>query len=103
MKAVEIFSEHSDPGKHVNNHLAHFLRQNLKRCWMSSSNAKTFKGRISDKDFGNLSARIALLGHRLYRTDPADGRMVYFIERMGLIQLADLDHAVTILTMMEAR
>jgi hypothetical protein len=68
---------------------------------MSSTN--TIKDRISDKDFGNLSARFALQGHRLYRTDPADGRVLYFIERLGLIQLADLDHAITILTMMEAR
>ena len=68
---------------------------------MSSTN--TIKDRISDKDFGNLSARFALQGHRLYRTDPADGRVLYFIERLGLIQLADLDHAIAILTMMEAR
>lgn len=70
---------------------------------MSSTNANTVKDRISDKDFENLKARFALRGHRLYRTDPADGRVLYFIERLGLIQLADLDHAVTILTMMEAR
>jgi len=68
---------------------------------MSSTNTVT--DRISDQDFGNLSARFALHGHRLYRTDPADGRVLYFIERLGLIQLADLDHAVSILTMMEAR
>lgn len=68
---------------------------------MSSTN--TVKDRISDKDFGNLSARFALQGHRLYRTDPADGRVLYFIERHGLIQLADLDHALAILKMMEAR
>ena len=68
---------------------------------MSSTN--TIKDRISDKDFGNLKARFALQGHRLYRTDPADGRVLFFIERLGLIQLADLDHAIAILTMMEAR
>ena len=68
---------------------------------MSSTN--TTQDRISDKDFGNLSARFALQGHRLYRTDPADGRVLFFIERLGLIQLADLDHTIAILTMMEAR
>lgn len=70
---------------------------------MSSTNANTVKDRISDKEFGNLSARFALHGHRLYRTDPADGRVLYFIERNGLIQLADLDSAIDIVTMMEAR
>lgn len=70
---------------------------------MSSTNANIVKDRISDKDFGNLTARFALQGHRLYRTDPADGRVLYFIERLGLIQLADLDQAVAILTMMEAQ
>lgn len=70
---------------------------------MSSTNANTVKDRISDKDFGNLSARFALQGHRLYRTDPADGRVLYFIERNGQIQLADLDNAIAIVTMMEAR
>jgi hypothetical protein len=68
---------------------------------MSSTN--THQDHIGDKDFGNLSARFALRGHRLYRTDPADGRVLYFIERLGLIQLADLDHAIAILSMLEGR
>ena len=67
------------------------------------STTTTVKDRISDKDFGNLRARFALQGHRLHRTDPADGRVLYFIEKNGLIQLADLDRALAILTMMEAR
>jgi hypothetical protein len=68
---------------------------------MSSTN--THQDRISDKDFGNLSARFARQGHRLYRTDPADGRVLFFIERLGLIQLADLDIALGILAKLEAR
>lgn len=58
---------------------------------------------IGDKDFAAIKDRFALQGHRLYRTDPADGRVLYFIERLGLIQLADLDHAMTALTMLEGR
>lgn len=63
----------------------------------------TTNDRISDKHFENLKARFALQGHRLYRNDPADGRVLYFIERNGLIQLAALDSALAIVTMMEAR
>lgn len=71
--------------------------------WMSSTNTNIVKDRISDKDFGSLSARFALQGYRLYRTDPADGRVLYFFERLGLVQLADLDHATAILAKLEAR
>lgn len=56
-----------------------------------------------DKQFSNLKARFALQGHRLYRTDSSDGRILYFIERIGLIQLADLDHTVAILKILEVR
>ena len=57
--------------------------------------------RISDKDFENLRDRFALNGRRLYRTDPSDGRVFYFIEQLGLIQLADLDTAIDILRALE--
>lgn len=66
-------------------------------------NPNTTKDRISDKDFENLKARFAIQGHMLYRTDPADGRVLYFIERLGLIQLADLNHAIAILNLLEGR
>ena len=68
---------------------------------MRSTN--TPKDSVSKKDFENLKARFALQGRRLYRTDPADGRVLFFIERLGMIELADLDHAVAVLAMMEAR
>jgi hypothetical protein len=58
---------------------------------------------LGTKEFRNLSARFALQGHALYRTDPADGRVLYFIERLGLIQLTTLDIAMDILAKLEAR
>ncbi len=39
----------------------------------------------------------------LFRSDPADGHVFYFIERNGLIQLATLNIAVEILAKLEAR
>lgn len=68
---------------------------------MSSTN--THQDRISAKDFRNLSARFALQGHRLYRSNPADGCVLYFIERLGLIQLATLDIAMETLAKLETR
>lgn len=68
---------------------------------MSSTN--THRDRISAKEFRNLSARFALQGHTLYRSNPADGRVLYFIERNGLIQLATLDIAMDVLAKLEAR
>jgi len=53
--------------------------------------------------FRALKDRFAFQGRRLFRTDPTDGRVLYFIERLGLVQLADRDHAIAILQMMEAR
>lgn len=67
------------------------------------SNTNITKDRVGDKDFGNLKDRFALQGHWLYRTDPADGRVLYFIERLGLIQLADLNTAIDVLARLEAR
>lgn len=68
---------------------------------MSSTN--THQDRTSTKEFRNLAARFALQGHRLYRSNPADGRVLYFIERLGLIQLATLDIAMEALSKLEAR
>lgn len=57
----------------------------------------------TEKGFSSLCARFAMQGHRLYRTDPADGRVLYFIERMGLIQLATFDSSMDVLAKLEAR
>lgn len=68
---------------------------------MSSTN--THQDRISAKEFRDLSAQFALQGHTLYRSNPADGRVLYFIESNGLIQLATLDIAMDVLAKLEVR
>jgi len=73
------------------------------------NSVKIFSGQSSHdkascaKEFNGLAARFALQGYRLYRSNPADGRVLYFIERLGLIQLATLDIALDILAKLEAR
>lgn len=41
---------------------------------------------ISDKDAATMCATAALQGLTLYRTDPADGPVVYFLERFNLVR-----------------
>lgn len=41
---------------------------------------------INDKTWATLRARAAMQGLTLTRTDPADGPVVYFLERRGLVQ-----------------
>lgn len=55
------------------------------------------------KHFQALKAQFARQGGCLYRTGPVEGRVPYFIERNGLIRLADLANAITSVTMMEVR
>lgn len=58
----------------------------------------------NDKQFHALKARLALQGRCLFRSDPADGRVVYFIERMGLIELVSgLEEAFDLVRALEAR
>ena len=48
---------------------------------------------LADKNFATMRATAALQGLTLYRTDPVDGPVVYFLERFGLVQekpVADL-------------
>lgn len=68
---------------------------------MGSTN--TTEARISDEQFAHLKDLFAFQGRRLYRSDPADGRILYFIERLGLVELADLDNALATLKALEAR
>ncbi|MEY4712242.1 MAG: hypothetical protein RIS88_1692 [Pseudomonadota bacterium] len=49
---------------------------------------------ITDKDFATLRAEAALQGYRLVRSDPADGLVVYFLERFGLVQEKTPAHLV---------
>jgi hypothetical protein len=58
----------------------------------------------NDNAFRALKDRFALQGRCLYRSDPADGRVVYFVERMGLIELViGLDEALDLILALEAR
>ena len=45
-------------------------------------NSPTAKG--DDKAFSTLRTALALLGHTLHRTGPADGAVTYWAERWGL-------------------
>ena len=45
-----------------------------------------------DKAFCSLRAELALRGHSLYRSNPGDGPVTYWVERWGLLRhLATLD------------
>jgi hypothetical protein len=46
-------------------------------------------GCLSPKQWATLRAEAALQGYRLVRSDPADGPVLYFFERFGLIQKAE--------------
>lgn len=49
---------------------------------------------ITDKTFATLRAEAALQGYRIVRSDPADGAVVYFVERFGLAQERTAAHLV---------
>ncbi|MBN9371563.1 MULTISPECIES: hypothetical protein [unclassified Hydrogenophaga] len=43
-------------------------------------------GERNDKAFSRLRAAFELRGHSLHRTDPADGKVTYWVERWGLVR-----------------
>ena len=57
-----------------------------------------------DKAFSTLRAGYALEGYALHRSDPADGPVVYWLERLGLVHyLPTIDAARLLLDQLGSR
>lgn len=39
-----------------------------------------------EKQFTSLQAQFAIQGHALHRTNPADGTVIYYAERWGMVR-----------------
>lgn len=59
----------------------------------NESVGQTAPARDADKAFADLRARLALAGHTLHRTHPADGPQAFYVERWGMVRhLPTLEH-----------
>lgn len=53
-------------------------------------------GQRAGKAFSTLRAAYALKGHILHRTEPADGEVMYWAERWGLVRYLPTLHDLTL-------
>lgn len=52
---------------------------------------------IDDKTFRSLQAQAALQGLELTRSDPADGPILYYLSRFGLVRQQSADDLIEML------